>query len=84
MARMVFDIIARLRDEAGLTLLMVEQNARSGLAISNLAYVLELGRERLEGPADQLLNDPIVARLYLGGSLDEQPARAGQANGTRA
>jgi branched-chain amino acid transport system ATP-binding protein len=69
MAQLVFEIVGRLRDEAGMTLLMVEQNARSGLAIANRAYVLELGRERLEGPADQLLNDPQVAQLYLGGNL---------------
>ena len=48
---------------------MVEQNARSGLAISDRGYVLELGRERLEGPARQLLDDPKVAQLYLGGSM---------------
>lgn len=71
-AKLVFDTIKQLQEEAGITVLMVEQNARSGLAISDRAYVLELGRDRLEGPADQLLNDPRVAQLYLGGStLDE-------------
>jgi ABC-type branched-subunit amino acid transport system ATPase component len=69
MARMVFDTIKRLKDEAGITILMVEQNAKSGLATSDRGYVLELGRERLEGPASQLLNDPIVAKLYLGGTI---------------
>lgn len=69
MARMVFDIIRRLRDEFGITALMVEQNAKSGLAISDRGYVLELGRERLEAPAHQLLDDPQVAQLYLGGTL---------------
>ncbi len=68
-ARMVFDTIKRLKDEAGMTILMVEQNAKSGLAISDRAYVLELGQERLEGPADTLLNDPRVAQMYLGGTL---------------
>jgi ABC-type branched-subunit amino acid transport system ATPase component len=48
---------------------MVEQNAKSGLAIADRAYVLELGKERLEGPAGALLNDPRVAQLYLGGML---------------
>jgi ABC-type branched-subunit amino acid transport system ATPase component len=71
-AKMVFDTIKRLQNEAGITVLMVEQNAKSGLAISDRGYVLELGRERLEGPANILLNDPKVAHLYLGGStLDE-------------
>jgi branched-chain amino acid transport system ATP-binding protein len=67
-AKMVFDTIQRLQHEAGITVLMVEQNAKSGLAISDRGYVLELGRERLEGPASELLNDPKVAQLYLGGT----------------
>jgi ABC-type branched-subunit amino acid transport system ATPase component len=66
MIRFVFDTIKRLQDEAGLTILMVEQNAKSALAIADRAYVLELGQQRLEGT---LLNDPRVARLYLGGTL---------------
>lgn len=68
-ARQVFDTIKRLKEESSMTILMVEQNAKSGLAISDRAYVLELGRERLEGAADTLLNDPRVAQLYLGGTL---------------
>jgi branched-chain amino acid transport system ATP-binding protein len=67
-AKQVFDTIKQLQAEAGITVLMVEQNARSGLAISDRAYVLELGQDRLEGPAQSLLNDPRVAQLYLGGS----------------
>jgi ABC-type branched-subunit amino acid transport system ATPase component len=67
-AKQVFDKIKQLQAEAGITVLMVEQNARSGLAISDRAYVLELGQDRLEGPAQSLLNDPRVAQLYLGGS----------------
>jgi branched-chain amino acid transport system ATP-binding protein len=67
-AKQVFDTIKQLQAEAGITVLMVEQNARSGLAISDRAYVLGLGQDRLEGPAQSLLNDPRVAQLYLGGS----------------
>ena len=67
-AKLVFGTIKQLQEEAGITVLMVEQNARSGLAISDRAYVLELGKDRLEGPANQLLNDPRVAQLYLGGT----------------
>ena len=69
MARQVFDTVKRLREEGGMTILMVEQNAKSALAISDRAYVLELGKERLEGPAGALLEDPRVAHLYLGGTL---------------
>ncbi len=68
-ARQVFATIKRFKDEAGMTILMVEQNAKSGLAISDRAYVLELGKERLQGAAGALLNDPRVAQLYLGGTL---------------
>ncbi|MBI3974942.1 MAG: ABC transporter ATP-binding protein [Armatimonadetes bacterium] len=81
-AQMVFETIGRLRAEAGMTILMVEQNARSALAIADRGYVMELGRQRLEGPAQQLLSDPEVAALYLGGGLrrrDGQGAHAGGA-----
>ena len=67
-AKQVFDTIKSLKD-LGMTVLMVEQNAKSGLAIADRAYVLELGVERLEGPAQTLLSDPRVAELYLGGTL---------------
>jgi branched-chain amino acid transport system ATP-binding protein len=68
-ARQVFDTIKQLNVDTGMTILMVEQNAKSGLNISDRAYVLELGRDRLVGPASSLLNDPRVAQLYLGGHL---------------
>ncbi|MEJ2598213.1 MAG: ABC transporter ATP-binding protein [Anaerolineales bacterium] len=68
-ARKVFSTIQRLNEQLGMAILMVEQNAKSGLAISQRAYVLELGKERLEGPAATLLNDSRVAKLYLGGTL---------------
>ncbi|HSO11251.1 MAG TPA: ABC transporter ATP-binding protein, partial [Anaerolineales bacterium] len=68
-AKQVFDTIKSLKNDMGMTVLMVEQNAKSGLAIADRAYVLELGKERLEGPAKTLLSDPRVAELYLGGTL---------------
>lgn len=68
-AKQVFETIKSLKNEMGMTVLMVEQNAKSGLAIADRAYVLELGVERLEGPAKTLLSDPRVAELYLGGTL---------------
>ncbi|MDH3471784.1 MAG: ABC transporter ATP-binding protein [Acidimicrobiia bacterium] len=70
----VFDTISRLREETGITVLMVEQNARSGLGISDRGYVLELGKERLERRAAELLDDPKVAQLYLGGSIVDPAA----------
>jgi ABC-type branched-subunit amino acid transport system ATPase component len=47
---------------------MVEQNARRALAMSARGYVLELGRNRFEGPGRELLDDPRVVQLYLGGA----------------
>jgi ABC-type branched-subunit amino acid transport system ATPase component len=62
----IFEKLAELR-ASGTTLLMVEQNAVRALAMSDRAYVLELGRNRFEGPGPALLVDPEVKRLYLGG-----------------
>lgn len=50
----------------GIAVLLVEQNAAGALAVSSRAYVLELGRIRLEGPSGDLANDPEVRRHYLG------------------
>jgi ABC-type branched-subunit amino acid transport system ATPase component len=62
-------IFAKVEDinRAGVTVVMVEQNARRALAMSNRGYVLDLGRNRFEGPGSELLDDPKVAELYLGG-----------------
>jgi neutral amino acid transport system ATP-binding protein len=51
----------------GVTILMVEQNARRALAMSNRGYVLDVGRNRFAGRGDELLHDPKVVDLYLGG-----------------
>ena len=51
----------------GVTIVMVEQNARRALSMSHRGYVLDLGKDRFEGPGKDLLNDPKVADLYLGG-----------------
>ncbi len=71
-AQTVFDAVKKLRKEEEMTFLMVEQNARRGLAISDRCYVLELGQDLLEGPADQHLENPEVAQLYLGGSTGDR------------
>ena len=62
----IFDKILGLH-RAGITILMVEQNAVRALAISDRAYVLELGRNASEGTSRELLDDPAVRRMYLGG-----------------
>lgn len=50
----------------GVTILMVEQNARKALAISDRGYILEMGRNRFQGPAKSLLDNPEVCSSYLG------------------
>jgi neutral amino acid transport system ATP-binding protein len=55
-------------NQAGVTIVMVEQNARRALGMSNRGYVLDLGKERFEGPGRELLDDPKVGELYLGGT----------------
>ena len=64
--RDIFDIIKQLR-EAGNTILMVEQNAFQTLKIADYAYVLELGRVSMEGPASELIHDETLVEAYLGG-----------------
>jgi ABC-type branched-subunit amino acid transport system ATPase component len=53
--------------QSGVSVLLVEQNARKALSVSQRGYVLELGRNRLTGTGRQLLGDDEVRRLYLGG-----------------
>jgi branched-chain amino acid transport system ATP-binding protein len=61
----VFELIRQLRDQ-GLTILLVEQNVRQTLAISDRAYVLESGRVVMEGSGQALLSDTHLVRSYLG------------------
>lgn len=65
----VFQTLIRLRDQ-GVTILMVEQNAKAALAMSDYGLVLELGQTRMFDKADKLLRDPRVGQLFLGGSID--------------
>ena len=66
-----FEPLIKDLNSTGLTILMVEQNARQGLAASHRGYVLELGREKFEGSAKELLDSPEMAKLYLGGSTED-------------
>ncbi len=71
----VFEQVRRI-NSAGVTVVMVEQNARRALAMSDVGYVLDLGRNRFRGSGRELLDDPEVARLYLGGTarIDSAPS----------
>ena len=62
----VFDLLARLNREQGLSIRLVEQNAMASLAISRRAYVLETGVCVHSGPAAELMEDPKVKAVYLG------------------
>lgn len=61
----IFDIVRRIRKE-GVTVLMVEQNVRHALALSDQAWVLEQGRVEFGGKGREMLNDDRVKRAYLG------------------
>ncbi|WP_018238459.1 ABC transporter ATP-binding protein [Ensifer sp. BR816] len=65
-----FRTLIRLRDQ-GVTILMVEQNAKAALAMSDFGLVLEQGRSRMYDRADKLLADPRVGQLFLGAHLEE-------------
>jgi len=64
---MVFDILARLRSDEGKTIVMVEQNAKKGLEFADIGYVLVAGQLALAGTGQELLRNPDVGRLFLGG-----------------
>lgn len=70
MVQETFGILQDLRTR-GVTILMVEQNARSALEISDEGLVLELGQTRMQGPAAEILADPRVGQLFLGGAMTE-------------
>lgn len=64
---MVFEILERLQREDGKTIVMVEQNARKGLEFADVGYVLVSGQVALAGEGRELLANPDVGRLFLGG-----------------
>ena len=69
--KLVQEVMTMLRGlaDAGTTILMVEQNVRTALKYANRALVLEMGRLALDRPAGELLDDPNLNRLFLGGGI---------------
>ena len=61
----IFDVIKKLRDEGGVTILLVEQHVKNSLEIAERGYVMELGRIVLEGDAKKLLSDERLKKAYL-------------------
>jgi len=66
LVKKIFETIKRIAEE-GVTILLVEQNAKLALAISHRGYVMESGKITLSDNADVLLKDPKVQQAYLGG-----------------
>jgi branched-chain amino acid transport system ATP-binding protein len=73
MVQQTFAILKELRD-AGVSILLIEQNARSALEISDFGIVLELGQTRLVDKAEKILNDPRIGELFLGGAMQGSAA----------
>jgi branched-chain amino acid transport system ATP-binding protein len=65
--KMVFEILDDLQNAEGKTIIMVEQNAKKGLEFADIGYVLVSGQLAIAGSGDELLEDPEVGRLFLGG-----------------
>ena len=64
---MVFEIIKDLQQTEKKTIIMVEQNAKKGLEFADIGYVLVSGQIAIAGTGNDLLNNPDVGRLFLGG-----------------
>lgn len=80
MVERVFGMLTALRDRDGVTILLIEQNAVQSLAVSDRGLVLVAGQVVLEAPAAELLTDPRLSEMYLGGTPDMPvAARAGTA-----
>ncbi len=62
----IFENIQRINEEMDTTLLIVEQNAKIALEISDYAYIMESGKIVLEGPSEELKNNPDVKEFYMG------------------
>ena len=63
----IFERIVHVNRQFNVAVMMVEQNAKQSLQMAHRGYVMASGENRVEGTGDELLNDPDVARLYLGG-----------------
>jgi len=64
----IFQVIKQIHDEEGVSILLVEQNARKALGVARYGYILETGKIAIHGPAAQLKEDERVRAVYLGGA----------------
>jgi branched-chain amino acid transport system ATP-binding protein len=74
---LVFETITGLNRDQGHTILLVEQNARAGLGIAHRGAVMDAGAVAIAASGSELLEDPRMAQLYLGGRAREAPAASG-------
>ncbi|HYD64321.1 ABC transporter ATP-binding protein [Azospirillum sp.] len=72
MVKEVFSIIQQINKDLGVTILLVEQNARMALQAANAGYIMENGKVVLDGTADELKNNEDVKEFYLGGGNEER------------
>jgi len=79
----IFAIVRRMRDEAGIAVLVVEQNAALALAMGDDGYVFELGRVAATGSCEDLAQRPDIKEFYLGGGAKPVPGGAGAAAAPR-
>lgn len=77
--KIIDQVFGKIQDinETGVTVLMIEQNVKTGLQYADRAYVLEDGQTRFSGPADNILDRPEVRDAYLGGGTDEAGGEGG-------
>ncbi|MEM7347578.1 MAG: ABC transporter ATP-binding protein [Chloroflexota bacterium] len=73
LVQQTFDLLLELRDK-GVTILMIEQNAKQALGISDYGIVLQQGRLALDGTAEAVLNHPEIGHLFLGGAVQIEGA----------
>lgn len=66
LTKTIFDIIRRINQEQGVTILLVEQNAHAALQVADHGYVLELGRVVMEAPSQELMESEDIKEFYLG------------------
>jgi len=72
----IFEAVRRLRDDQGLTVLLVEQNAQLALSVANYGYIMERGRVVLDGEPEKLLSNDDVKEFYLGVQAGGQERRS--------
>ncbi|MDC5696520.1 ABC transporter ATP-binding protein [Intrasporangium calvum] len=77
MTAQVMSVLAQLRAERNLTVVVVEQNALAALSLADRGYLLSGGQVMLEGTAEELRNNPMIQHIYLGGAPSAEPVSKG-------